>query len=396
MPSGCAIGGWPARAGLDIKRSYRSESEMTETAPLALALLALPETTPGAIYGLHEVFGAVGSTWSQLTGEPDLPVRRFKPSIVSLTGTPFTSPSGVPIAVERSIRGTAFDIVVVTDLALDLWSDPRGRWPDEVQWLREQFAGGALICSVCTGSLFLAESGLLDDQDATTHWAAAPIFRDYYPAVRLEHARILCPAGPEHRIVTSGGASSWTDLALYLIARFGDEGEARRIARAFVIGDRSDGQMPFAAMARPRQHEDAVIAEAQIWIADHYPTPSSRGAHGGARRFAAADVRPAIPQGDGLSSSGVRSCAEDRGIQADPGDDRSAARCCGDGRRLPGPRVLQPAFQTNGGHQPRAVPPALPQRVHSRTPWRTGCKARKGLRSHRRGCRAAAECFSKP
>jgi transcriptional regulator GlxA family with amidase domain len=247
---------------------------MTETAPLALALLALPETTPGAIYGLHEVFGAVGSTWSQLTGEPDLPVRRFKPSIVSLTGTPFTSPSGAPIAVEGSIRGATFDIVVVTDLALDLWSDPRGRWPDEVQWLREQFAGGMLVCSVCTGSLFLAESGLLDHQEATTHWAAAPIFRDYYPAVRLEHARILCPASPGHRIVTSGGASSWTDLALYLIARFGGEGEARRIARAFVIGDRSDGQMPFAAMARPRQHEDAVIAEAQIWIADHYPTPT--------------------------------------------------------------------------------------------------------------------------
>lgn len=245
---------------------------MTEPDALTIALLALPETTPGAIYGLHEIFSSVGSTWSQLTGEPDLPVRRFEPSIVSLTGTPFTSPSRVPIAVERSIRGTTFHIVVVTDLALDLGSDPRGRWPDEAQWLREQFAGGALLCSVCTGSLFLAEAGVLDDQDATTHWAAAPVFRDYYPTVRLQHARILCPAGPEHRVVTSGGASSWTDLALYLIARFSGDGEARRIARAFVIGDRSDGQMPFAAMARPRQHEDAAIAAAQIWIADHYAT----------------------------------------------------------------------------------------------------------------------------
>jgi transcriptional regulator GlxA family with amidase domain len=163
-----------------------------------------------------------------------------------------------------------FDIVMVTDLAFDLFADPRGRWPDEVAWLRRQVAGGAMACSVCTGSVFLAEAGLLDGEDATTHWAAVPIFRDHYPSVRLRSERILCPAGPAHGVVTGGGASSWTDLALYLIARFSGEAEARRIARAFVIGDRSDGQMPFAAMARPRQHEDAAIAAAQVWIADHY------------------------------------------------------------------------------------------------------------------------------
>lgn len=244
---------------------------MSRPAPLAVALLALPETTSGTLYGLHEVFGGVASTWSQLTGEPELPVRRFSPTVVSRDGEPFVSPSGPRIAVERSIReATQYDVVVVSDLALDPWSDPRGCWPEEAAWLRRQFEHGALACSVCTGSVFLAEAGLLDGEEATTHWAAAPIFRDHYPAVRLQPARILCPAGPEHRVVTGGGASSWTDLALYLIARFCGEPEARRIARAFLIGDHSEGQMPFAAMARPRRHEDAAVATAQVWIAEHY------------------------------------------------------------------------------------------------------------------------------
>jgi len=244
---------------------------MSRSTPISVALLALPETTPGAVYGLHEVLSGVGLTWHQLTGEPDLPVRHFAPTIVSADGAAFVSPSGARIAVERSIEdGARYDIVMITDLALDLSIDPRGRWPQEVAWLKWQFAGGAMACSVCTGSVFLAEAGLLDGEEATTHWAATPVFRDHYPAVQLQPARILCPAGPEHRVVTGGGASSWTDLALYLIARFGSEAEARRIARAFVIGDHSDGQMPFAAMARPRQHEDAAIAAAQTWIADHY------------------------------------------------------------------------------------------------------------------------------
>lgn len=244
---------------------------MTRSEPISLALLAMPETTPGTLYGLHEVFGAVGVTWSQLTGEPENAVRRFAPSIVSADGEAFVSPAGARIAVDRSIRtDAAYDIVVVGDLAFDLSGDPRGRWAEEAAWLKSQMAAGAMACSVCTGSVFLAEAGLLDGEEATTHWAAAPIFRDCYPAVRLRPERILCPAGPEHRILTGGGASSWTDLALYLIARFCGEAEARRIARAFLIGDRSEGQMPFAAMVRPRQHEDAAIAGAQTWIAENY------------------------------------------------------------------------------------------------------------------------------
>ena len=78
------------------------------------------------------------------------------------------------------------------------------------------------------------------------------------------------PAGAEHRLVTAGGSASWNDLALYLVARFCGEAEARRIAKLFLFGDRSDGQLPFAARVRPRQHGDAAVAAAQVWIADNY------------------------------------------------------------------------------------------------------------------------------
>lgn len=56
------------------------------------------------------------------------------------------------------------DIIVVTDLALAPDSDPRGRWPEESRWLRERYRSGATLCSVCTGSILLADAGLLDGQ----------------------------------------------------------------------------------------------------------------------------------------------------------------------------------------------------------------------------------------
>lgn len=238
--------------------------------PVSVSLLALPESTPAALYGLFEVFASVGVTWSQLTGAPARG-RRMEPRIVARTGEPFISAIGMPIAPQRALADVArTDVVVVTDLTVRADADPQGRWPAEAAWVRDHLAKGALVCSVCTGSLFLAEAGLLDGLEATTHWSAADVFRRHYPAVRLRPERILCPAGPEHRVITGGGASSWEDLALHLIARFCGEEEAVRTAKIFVLGDRSDGQLPFSAMGPARRHDDAVIGRCQVWIADHY------------------------------------------------------------------------------------------------------------------------------
>lgn len=247
---------------------------MDSAPPLSLTLLALPETTPATLYSLYEVFSSVGVAWSEITGEAPSS-RLIKTRIASRDGTSFPSLFGVPIAPQTSLDEMPHsDIVVVTDLQIPLNEDPRGQWPAEVEWVRARYAAGAFLASVCTGSVFLADTGLLDGQEATSHWCATSLFATYYPEVKLRPERILSPSGPEHRIVTSGGASSWEDLALYLIARFCGPIEAVRIAKLFLLGDHSDGQLPYAAMGKPRRHEDATIARCQAWIADHYTEPN--------------------------------------------------------------------------------------------------------------------------
>src|SRR5690606_34109681 len=199
--------------------------------------------------------------------------------MVARRGGTYMTDAGVPFAPNLSLAEAGdSDIVIVTDLQLPPDLDPRGRWAEETGWVRRQFESGATICSVCTGSVFLAEAGLLDGEEATTHWGAAGIFEQHYPAVRLKPERILCHAGPERRIVTGGGSAAWADHALYLIARFCGAAEAVRISKIFVIGDHADGQLPFTAMNRRRYHEDAIIEQSQVWIAAHYaePNPVSR------------------------------------------------------------------------------------------------------------------------
>ena len=237
----------------------------------SIALLALPESTPGALFGLYEVFLSVGRTWQDLTGEPPAGVP-FSPKLVARGGAPVATALGIPVQPHEGL-GDA-DIVIVTDLALPSDESVVGRWPEEAAWLRARYDAGAVICSVCTGAVLLAEAGLLDGLNATTHWSAVDLIRTCYPGVQLVPQRILTAAGDGDRIVTSGGASAWEDLALYLVARFSSGTEAVRIAKIFLLGDHSEGQLPFAGARKARRHEDAVVGDAQAWIADNYHRPN--------------------------------------------------------------------------------------------------------------------------
>lgn len=238
------------------------------TRPLSIGLIALPEGSAAVLYSLQEVFFSVGEAWEMLTGQK-VDVRRMTPAIVGPSRRGFRSAIGATVVPDHGFReAPKFDIVIVPDLNLDL-GDVAG-WGSPARFIRQQYDAGATVCSVCTGSALLAEAGILDGVEATTHWSAVPVFEARYPNVVLHPERIVSVSGPGHRIVTGGGSAAWTDLVLYLIARFAGTDEARRIARVFLFGDRSDGQLPFASIARPRQHDDAIVANCQAWVANHY------------------------------------------------------------------------------------------------------------------------------
>jgi transcriptional regulator GlxA family with amidase domain len=237
---------------------------------LSVGLIAVPEVSAAVLYGLHEVFHCVGTTWETLTGDQNRS-RQMSPRIVGTSINPIRTSLGVPVVPDTLFEDKVrMDVIIVPDLFLEPDQDLSTLWAESIAWLQSQHKQGAILCSVCTGSLLLAEAGFLDGREATTHWSARDIFDQHYPKVKLQAEKVLVPTGKDHDMVTSGGSASWSDLSLYLISRFCGEEEARRISKIFLFGDRSQGQLPFAAMVRPRQHEDASIAECQRWIAENY------------------------------------------------------------------------------------------------------------------------------
>lgn len=85
-----------------------------------------------------------------------------------------------------------------------------------IDWIREQATQTELLLSVCTGALLLAEAGLLNGLDVTTHHSATDLLRKLAPTSRLiEKARFV----DNGRIILSGGIAAGIDMSLYVVAK---------------------------------------------------------------------------------------------------------------------------------------------------------------------------------
>ncbi len=105
-------------------------------------------------------------------------------------------------------------------------------------YLRSAAPGAEVMSSVCTGTLVLAATGLLEGRRATTHWAyAAELERlgaRYVPERYVE----------DGKFVTAGGVSAGIDMAIALAARLTDRATAERIQ----LGIEYDPRPPFGGI----------------------------------------------------------------------------------------------------------------------------------------------------
>lgn len=121
-----------------------------------------------------------------------------------------------------------------------------------VRWLAANAASFSRVVSVCTGLFVLAEAGLADGRQVTTHWRFGPEIRRRFPAVRVDEDRIFVKDGP---LYTSGGISAGIDLALELVEEDLGHAAALATAREMVVylkrpGDQRQYSAPLQLQSR--------------------------------------------------------------------------------------------------------------------------------------------------
>ncbi len=241
---------------------------------IEIAILATPETTLSTVYGMNDLLSSAGRDWSFVT-EGVLGQAKIRPTIVSLTGEDMQTVNHGWLRPHRALSDDYHpDAICILELFVDPDKNFEQNYSAEMAWLNNYWARGGVISTACTGALLLAEAGLLDGQEATTHWGFSTALGKRYPQINVNSNRAFIATGDGQRLIMAGGGTIWMDLGLYLIARYVGVEEAIRVAKLHLIEWHENTQQAFAYLCNQRRSDDAVIAESQIWMAQHYDQTS--------------------------------------------------------------------------------------------------------------------------
>ena len=142
------------------------------------------------------------------------------------TTEPITCAQGLRVLADHTVDAAPeFDVLVVPG-----GIGNRAQIGDESirSWLQKASKRGALITSVCTGSLVLADAGLLNGRPATTHWQWLPLLEQLGDGVEVRETDRFVDDG---NVITAAGVSAGIDMALHLVARLSSTERAQEVRR---------------------------------------------------------------------------------------------------------------------------------------------------------------------
>ncbi|TKJ85697.1 AraC family transcriptional regulator [Paenibacillus sp. CFBP13512] len=149
------------------------------------------------------------------------------------------SPDGELISARNGLKVQP-DYAIQDMPILDILIIPGGYGAEEIiihdpviiEWIRTQATQVKVLASICTGALVLAEAGLLDGREATTHWMDLDRLQQDYPEVIVKSGVKFVDQGS---IMTSAGISAGIHLALHIVSKWVNIECARTVIRRMDI-----------------------------------------------------------------------------------------------------------------------------------------------------------------
>jgi transcriptional regulator GlxA family with amidase domain len=137
--------------------------------------------------------------------------------IVSETGDLVFANNGMKVQPDYSFQNApSFDILIIPGAPLAALEKVLKN-QSMIEWIRQRHDEVECLASVCSGAFLLAQAGLLKGKKATTHHAACDYFQKRFPDIHVQRGVRVVDEG---RVVTSAGATSGINMALYIVERF--------------------------------------------------------------------------------------------------------------------------------------------------------------------------------
>lgn len=229
-----------------------------------IAFLVVPNATLLDVTGPYEVFAQAIECMKNRGGKAVTPYVLH--TLSTTDDLAVKTASGLRIMCDQ--RMDQFDIKADTLFVSGVSNSLKDKVNEHVlDWIRQQSTKVRRLCSVCTGTFFLADAGVLAGKRATTHWEVCSRLAREHPEIKVEHDPIFIKDG---HIYTSAGISSGMDLALALVEE--DQGRelALEVAKQMVLYLKRPGnQSQYSSFLSHQDVDYRPIQEIENWIADH-------------------------------------------------------------------------------------------------------------------------------
>lgn len=160
------------------------------------------------------------------------------------------------------------DLADASTVIVPSWPDPEEPAPLEmIDTLRGAHENGSLLVGLCLGAFVIADTGLLDNRPAATHWKWADVFKRRFPSVKLNQEALYVDDGD---VVTSAGTTAAIDTCLHLLRRRHGVTVTNRVARRIVAPPhREGGQAQYIEHPLPPDSGSNPLASTLRWALEN-------------------------------------------------------------------------------------------------------------------------------
>ena len=225
-----------------------------------IVLLGFDRLTAMDLVGPLEAFGT--ARVMSPSGEPK---RCYRLTVAGLNGGSFCSEFGLRFT-------TKCRLTALRDIDTLIVPGGRGLRERKVKarlsaWLHKNAGGIRRIASVCTGIYGLANAGLLNGRNVTTHWRYCADVAATFPKLKMDPNALYVRDG---KFWTSAGVTAGIDLSLAMIEEdFGPE-LALSVAREMVVFvKRLGGQEQYSEPLQFQVESRSRFADLLPWMMGH-------------------------------------------------------------------------------------------------------------------------------
>lgn len=180
----------------------------------------------------------------------------YHTQVICFEQKPLEVTGGISLNVKQVTDLSAYDVLIIPS-----WPTEQSNNERIIGALQDMAKNSKRIISFCSGAFLLAEAGLLENRQATTHWRYAEKFRRRFPSVHYVEDVLYLYDG---QIGCSAGSSAAIDLGLAVIRDDFGHAIANQVARRLVLAaHRSGGQSQF--VETPLLKTPSLFSSALDW-----------------------------------------------------------------------------------------------------------------------------------